>query len=64
MLQDMVLRLNGFLFAQNVSCVLQEYRQPQSIFEKDGKIYEVNCSAVLAFRAIGKGRSAAQKFVS
>ena len=38
--------------------------QPRPISPKSGKIYEINRATVLGFRAIGKGRSAAEKCLS
>lgn len=46
------------------SCNSHNYRSSLPISEKAGKIYDVKRVVVLAFRAIGKGRIAAQKFFS
>lgn len=46
----------------NDKCPSQESNKPFNISRKSGHIYDVNRAAVLAFRVIGKGHSAARKF--
>ena len=48
----------------NESCVSKESNESYPILPKSNKIYDVNRASVVAFRAIGKGRSAAQKCFS
>ena len=48
----------------NDKCPSQESNKSFNISRKSGHIYDVNCAAVLAFRLIGKGHSAARKFCS
>lgn len=48
----------------NESCSSHEFRPSLPISSKNGKIYEINRASVVGFRAIGKGRSAAEKCLS
>jgi hypothetical protein len=48
----------------NESCVSKESNESYPILQKSNKIYDVNRASVVAFRAIGKGRSAVQKCFS
>jgi hypothetical protein len=48
----------------NELCVSCASSQFIPISPKSDKVYDVNCASVIGFRAIGKGRSAAQKCLS
>ena len=48
----------------NKTCTSHLNTQTLPITPKSGKIYEINRASVIGFRAIGKGRSAAEKCLS
>ena len=52
------------LRCKNTTCSSHKYPTKFHTSKKQGKKFELNCAAVLIFRAIGKGFSAANKFCS